>query len=168
MLTLLPKQWDIFSMTESEKFGPKTQIPCSRTKSLPLGAAHGERFCWSSATCGPWIQLDLLHISQNKADISFLHITDFSCSPGKDWLSPQGICQPVSKGRQEAAPCSPAPCTLAVAIPNLLKGKKLLRAALLPHMKLQLRLLLPARIFQYCRNEIENRKTRAESSLASW
>lgn len=73
MLTLLPKQWDIFSMTESEKFGPKTQIPCSRTKSLPLGAAHGERFCWSSATCGPWIQLDLLHISQNKADISFLH-----------------------------------------------------------------------------------------------
>lgn len=74
MLTLPPKQSDVFNTTESEKFGAKTQTLYSRAKSLPLGAAHGERFCWSSATSALRIQLDLLHVYQNKADISFLHM----------------------------------------------------------------------------------------------
>lgn len=119
VLTLPPEQSHVFNTTESEKFGAKTQTLYSRSKSLPLGAAHGERFCWSTSAL--WIQPDLLPVSQNKADISFLHMkrwifsgyenpfVGLSCSPGKDWLSPPGMCQPVSKARQEPVPCCPVP-----------------------------------------------------------
>lgn len=99
--TVLPKQSDVFNTTESERFAPKTQTPLLQIKPLPLGAARGERFCWSSATSGVWIQLDLLRISQNKAGISFLPTVDLSCSPGKDWLSPPGMCQCPKEGRSQ-------------------------------------------------------------------